>query len=557
MPLRAAIYARYSSEHQRDASIDDQMRLCREYAEAHGWEVTQAYSDAAISGASTVRPGYQVMLDAARRGGFDIVLAEALDRLSRDQEDVAGLYKRLKFAGIKLITVAEGEINELHVGLKGTMNALFLKDLAAKTHRGQRGVIEAGHSAGGRCFGYDAVRQLDAHGEPVRGLLRINLAEAATVNRIFTMFAAGLSPIAIARTLNAEQVPGPDGRAWRDTTIRGHGPRGTGILRNELYVGRRVWNRMQYMKDPATGKRVSRMKPPEKWITHDVPALRILDQVVWDEAQARLAGIRVKSGADRPGRPRFWEQRRARHLLTGKLFCGRCGGTIANVGTDYLSCTTARRQGLCDNKRSIRRPQLEALIIDALRTQLMQPELVKAFCVEFTAEWNRLAAERSGLREARQREFAQVTRKLDNLIDAIAGGLRGNQLQEQMDKLEARKAVLAAELATPADSTPRLHPALAEVYHARVAALAEALQRDDHREALDIARGLIERVTLTPNAEGGFEIELEGAIAAMIQLCLDPDAKSRRPSGDVGRDLFVSSVKVVAGIGFEPMTFRL
>lgn len=473
------------------------MRLCREHAEAHGWEVVQVYSDAAISGASTLRPGYQVMLEAARQDGFDIVLAEALDRLSRDQEDVAGLYKRLKFAGIKLITVAEGEINELHVGLKGTMNALFLKDLAAKTHRGQRGVVEAGHSAGGRCFGYDAVRQLDAHGEPVRGLLQINPGEAATARRIFTMFASGFSPIAIARMLNAEQVPGPDGRAWRDTTIRGHGPQGTGILRNELYVGRRVWNRMRFIKDPASGKRVSRMNPPERWIIRDVPALRVLDQAVWDEAQARLAAIRIKSGADRPGRPRFWEQRRARHLLTGKLFCGCCGGTIANVGTDYLNCTTARRQGLCDNKRSIRRPQLETLIIDALHTQLMQPDLVKAFCTESTAEWNRLAADRSGLPDTRQREFAQVTRKLDNLIEAIAGGLRGSQLREQMDKLEVRRAVLAAELATPVDSTPRLHPALAEIYRARVAALAEALQRDDHREALDIARGLIDRTHKT------------------------------------------------------------
>jgi site-specific DNA recombinase len=101
------------------------------------------YHDAAISGASVIlRPGVQSLLQDAQRGRFDIVLAEALDRVSRDQADVATLFKHLRFAGVQIVTLAEGEISELHVGLKGTMNALFLKDLAAKTHRGLRGRVE-------------------------------------------------------------------------------------------------------------------------------------------------------------------------------------------------------------------------------------------------------------------------------------------------------------------------------------------------------------------------------------------------------------------------------
>ena len=154
MTFRVAVYARYSSDHQRDASIQDQIQLCKQKIAAEGWTLEQVYRDAAISGASTLRPGYQAMLAAAREGGFDIVLAEALDRLSRDQEDIAGLYKRLKFADIKIVTLAEGEVSELHIGLKGTMNALFLKNLAEKTRRGQMGRIAAGKSAGGLCYGY-------------------------------------------------------------------------------------------------------------------------------------------------------------------------------------------------------------------------------------------------------------------------------------------------------------------------------------------------------------------------------------------------------------------
>jgi len=96
-----------------------------------------------------------------------------------------------------------------------------------------------------------------------RGDRRIDEAEAAIVRRIFRSFAEGLSPIAIAKQLNQEGIPGPDSRPWQDTAVRGHAERATGILRNELYIGRLVWNRMRYMKDPSTGKRVSRMNPRE------------------------------------------------------------------------------------------------------------------------------------------------------------------------------------------------------------------------------------------------------------------------------------------------------
>jgi DNA invertase Pin-like site-specific DNA recombinase len=156
MTERVALYARYSSDNQREASIADQLRLCRERAAKEGWTVAEEYSDQAISGATLIlRPGVQALIQDALRGRFRLVVAEALDRISRDQEDTAAVYKRLAFAGVRIVTLAEGEISELHVGLKGTMNALFLKDLADKTRRGLRGRIEAGRSGGGLCYGYE------------------------------------------------------------------------------------------------------------------------------------------------------------------------------------------------------------------------------------------------------------------------------------------------------------------------------------------------------------------------------------------------------------------
>ena len=275
--MRCVIYARYSSDHQREASIIDQIRLCKERVAAEGWELVQVLRDAAISGATTLRPGYQALLEGARQGEFDIVVAEALDRLSRDQEDVAALFKRLQYAGIRLITLGEGEISALHVGLKGTMNALFLKDLADKVRRGLRGRIEAGKSGGGNAYGYDVVRRLADNGEPVRGDRTINEREAEIVRRIFRDYAADLSPRRIALQLNAAGITAPRGGAWTASTLNGNRARGTGILNNELYVGRLVWNRLRYAKDPDSGQRRSRANAEGAVTTVETPELRLVD----------------------------------------------------------------------------------------------------------------------------------------------------------------------------------------------------------------------------------------------------------------------------------------
>ena len=140
----------------------------------------------------------------------------------------------------------------------------------------------AGRMPGGKAFGYD-VLEGDADG---RGKRRINKAEAEVVQRIFRLFAEGVSPRAIAKRLNADGVPGPEGRLWQDTTIRGQVERGTGILNNALYVGRLEWNRCSYVKDPETGKRVARPNPPEAWEVVEVPELRIIDTALWERVKA-------------------------------------------------------------------------------------------------------------------------------------------------------------------------------------------------------------------------------------------------------------------------------
>ncbi|WP_282128835.1 recombinase family protein [Roseobacter litoralis] len=549
--MKAALYARYSSDNQRDASIEDQLRICRARAEREGWTIIDSYTDRAISGASLLRPGVQELIADGLKRRFDVILTESLDRLSRDQEDIAGLYKRMRFADVSIVTLSEGEVSELHIGLKGTMGALFLKDLADKTRRGLRGRVEMGRSGGGLCFGYDVVRTADPDD---RGEREINPIEAAVVRRIFRDYLAGQSSRTIAMALNEEGIAGPQGKEWGPSTIHGNPKRGTGILNNELYIGRLVWNRLRYMKDPDTGRRVSRPNPESEWVVHEVPDLRIVDQSMWDDVKARQASLAFDTTED-SGNP-MNDRRRPKHLLGGLIKCGCCGGGYSLISKDLLGCSTARNKGTCRNRMNIRRDALEASILNGLRKHLMEPELFKESCAEFTREVNRLRIERGADLVGWQKEFERTDRELDKMVDAILQGYPPLKLKDKAEKLEARKAELAEMLANADEPPPLLHPNMAHVYQDRVGKLCENLQREEDRgPAVQVLRSLIEQVTLMPD-NGELAIILRGDLGAILRFAAgkkNPDFLSEAEA----LDNLLSQGSLVAGVGFEPTTFRL
>ncbi|MDB5584499.1 MAG: resolvase [Bradyrhizobium sp.] len=584
--MKVALYARYSSDNQREASIEDQLRLCRQHAEKQGWAIVDSYTDRAISGASLLRPGIQELIQDATRGRFTVVLAEAMDRLSRDQEDIAGLFKRMAFAGVRIVTLSEGDVTHLHVGLKGTMNALFLKDLADKTRRGLRGRIEDGKSGGGLCFGYDVVKQLDAAGEPVRGDRAINEVEAGVVRRIFRSYLEGKSPRKIALELNNEGISGPQGSAWGASTIHGNPKRGVGILNNELYVGRLVWNRLRYLKDPDTGKRVSRLNPESEWVVHEVPAMRIVDQESWDKTKDRQQALAL--GPAQEGVNPLNAYHRPKHLFAGLVKCGTCGGGFSMISKDLLGCSSARNKGICDNRVNIRRDALEVSILNGLRAHLMEPELFKEFCDEFTREVNRLRIERDADVIHRRNELDRIDRELDKAIQAILDGVPGAKLKDKIGGLEDRKAELTDLLAQEKAPVPLLHPNLARVYHERIEALCESLDRDDGKaQAAEVLRTLVDQVTLVPEGSE-LVIVLRGDLAAILTFAANKKKPSflsgagllgdlisqeplvagahnsrpqqnekRAPNGTLISSNLQSQNSLVAGAGFEPATFRL
>ena len=558
--IRAALYARYSSPLQREASIEDQFRICRDHAERAGWTVTATFSDSRISGDSMIlRPGVQALLSDARAGGFDVVVAEALDRMSRDQTDVSMLFKHLKFAGVMIVTLAEGEINELHVGLKGTMNALFLKDLAAKTHRGLRGRVEKGRSGGGLCYGYDVVTTFDAAGEPVRGERTINEVEAEVVRRVFREFASSVSPRTIARHLNAENIPCPSGKLWTDSTIRGQVKRGTGLINNELYIGRLVWNRLRYVKNPDTGKRVSRINPREEWIVTEVPELRIVDDDLWQTVKDRQEELTAKYAtvieATRKARAnRLNGTHRPRHLLSGLLECGACSGPYAMRGQDRYGCSNHVMNGSCSNGRGIRRTVLEERVLVGLKDRLMAPDVAAEAVRAWVEETNRLNRERYASGEADRKELADIEKKMATMITVIEDGGYVKGMIDRLREMEARQEELKERFAKVPAEIPDIHPNIAGIYRHKVARLAEALRKPEERNAAAAAiRGLIERIVLTPGAKrGDLEITLRGDLGTILEWTGSGAEKEKTDTPASGM-----SVSVVAGAGFEPATFRL
>ena len=355
----------------------------------------------------------------ALNGEFDIVLSEAMDRLSRDQEDMPAIYKRMQFAGVSIVTLAEGELDEMKIGFKGTINAVFLKDLAKKTHRGLRGRVENGKSGGGIGYGYKVLRQFNPQGELIRGEREIDEEQAAIIKRIFHEYPYNnQSPKSLAMQFNREGIPSPSGGLWTQSTINDNRKHGTGILNNELYIGSLAWNRQRFIKNPVSGKRVTRLNDESEWIRQDVPELRIVPQELWDAAKTRQNQIAKKTGGLRA-------KKRPSYLLSGLLECGECGDGFSKVNATRYGCSSARNQGetACTNKKTIQCETLKSAVLNTLQKHLMRDELVKVFCEEYTRHFNTLKSAHGAAIKQHQRQCVKLGKERESLIQAIKDGI--------------------------------------------------------------------------------------------------------------------------------------
>jgi len=541
------LYARYSTALQSQESVEDQLRLLRERATREGWRIIGEQADPAVSGTIRDRPGLIEAMTAIERGEADVLLSESLDRISRDQEDLAAIFKRVRFNGSRIVTLSEGEVGSMHIGLGGTMSALFLEQLAAKVRRGHVGRVKAGRVPGGLSYGYRKVFAFREDGEPERGLREIDEGQAPVIRRIFESYAKGKGAKAIAQELNREGIPSPRGGLWRANAISGNRKRGNGILHNRLYAGEIVYNRQAFRKDPDTRKRVSRPNEQGDHVVQEVPELRIIDADLWEKVQTRIAeAARASGGA-----------RRKKRLFSGKLRCACCGGPVVIISTDRWGCSAARQTGTCDNRATITDEALQRRVWAAIRRDLLHPDVVGAYLDEFRLAWaderRRLIAGRADI----DRQLAEIDQAEDRIAEAIIAGIAPDRLKAKADELAARRADLtSAQNELPEIEPMVAHPAIIDDYRAQVEIMAQIANGDAATiaEARPLLDRLVDHIEARPRADGkqGLDLILHGELATILGFSNPENTNPADPKA--GGDCMLA---LVAGVGFEPTTFRL
>jgi len=544
-PMRYAIYARYSSDLQRQTSIEDQIRKCREFGDAQGWVPVKdcIYADEAISGGSTERPGLQRMLQAALspHRPFNVILVDDTSRMSRSLPDAVQLFHKLSFAGLRVVAVAQGidsqsEQAEVLVTVHGLVDALYVKELSKKTHRGLEGVFLRGLHAGGRCYGY---RNVPAEGGGVK--LEIEEAEAEVMRRIFQMSANGASLKKIAYALNAEKIPAPWPRAatkhatWCPTAIRE-------MLRRELYIGRVVWNRSRFIKVPGTNKRVARPRPKNEWRIVERPELRVVSDDLWQAVQARQATLQKLYGGQRQGL--LNRSASSGNLLTGFLKCGLCGANLVIVTGRrrrhaMYGCPQHFYRGACANGLKIRQEYLERQLFSELQAAVLRPEVIEYTVREFQRQLESAQIDASQDRERAQEKKKELEEQLQRLTAAVAESGHSPFLLQAIAEREGELAEVERLLAPACDRASQDSDKLCQFALERLSTLPELLSADVPRARAELARHVTYITMMASEANGSQHYVCQGD----WNLLGNPTER-----GDV---------RMVAGGGFEPPTFGL
>lgn len=507
---RIAVYARYSSANQREASLEDQVRRCREHVERHGGAVDEAmvFTDAAVSGASLQRAGFEAMMALIDRRAVDVVVTEDISRISRDLADGAALFKRLQYLDVPLIGVADGvdtsaKAAKVTFTIKNLVSDLYLEDLREKTLRGLEGRALAGYSTGGLPYGYRSEPQADGRGGVVGYRVVIDEKQAAVVRRIFTAYLDGRSLSAIAGALNAECVAPPRSKrrrfdGWMDSTVRA-------VLHNEAYVGVSEFKRREWRKVPGSNKRRYRTRPESEVIRREYPERRIVDAETWAAVQARLVEVRAKykKGAMEKKAP----GNRTAYPLSGLLFCATCGSSMVITGGSsarYYVCSAAKQRRTCPNRSSVREDVTRQRVLGAIREQLTSAGAIEYLRKRIAERLGELARNANRELDERRARLDRTEGRIRGLVEFIAQGDHSQYVRDTLRDLEAQAVTEKREIeaVVARSKTPVRLPTAAEIL-AKSLDLETVLVGDPvrGREAL---RALFEdgRITLQPGPDG-------------------------------------------------------
>ncbi len=442
---RVGIYARYSTDKQRESSIDDQVRGAKDIITRAGGDPSRAtvFADSAKSARSmTGRESLDAMLRAVEQGQIDIVITEDVSRISRDVADSANIFKRLEFARVPMIgldgmdTSAKG--GKLTYTFKSMMAEWYIDELRERTLRGLAGRHLAGFATGGVPFGYHTVPEIDGSGRVIGHKILIDETQAGILVRIFTEYRDDGAFHRIARALNREGIPSPRAGSkhkrfgWGASTIRA-------ILYNDKYTGTWRFKEREWVRVPGTNKRRPRARPADEVITMERPELRIIDAELWTAVQQRLGAVsRKRKGLGPVREAGTWK---TTYLLSGVVTCDECRFPLTIYGSKsgrYYRCNTHYAKGTCKNPVSVREPDLRATCLESIKNTLQSKEgieYVRRQMAERLGNWSRTIE--TELAERRER-LKRTEDRIKGLVQFIADGDRSEYVVSTLRDLEAQ-----------------------------------------------------------------------------------------------------------------------
>lgn len=489
------------------SSIEGQIALGHKIAKQADLEVIGTYEDAAKSGQSIAgRDAYAAMCEGARRHQFEVIIAEHLDRLSRDRVDLPQLAKLLEFNKIE-IRDQHKFITPVDIAVQVLINSMDKGVRADKVRRGHDLAVSKGLCPGAVTYGYSAVP-----GQP--GERVINENEAKIVRRIFTEYAQERSPMKIAHDLTRDGVPTPGSTrnkkhkgltVWNGQGFVG-GRHHLGMISNRIYIGERVWNSHSTDEHPDTRKKVKVPNPEHQHLIVKVPDLRIIDQALWDRAQAVRAGRSVKKfgpGGKVKCRPVV---ARNEHLLSGLLVCGECGGHMriaqtSRNGGPRAACAAAHQHGTCSHAKTYDFNELKSGVIEKMPEFLASDEAIKAAEQAYREEKKKGQANDSQ-RLALERKQNAITLQIETLVELSTSTARPvKEIGRKIDALELERSSIDEQLSHlgPGSNVVTLHPKFMDVYRTKVMSVHDAITaRPDAPESRILFRSLIEKIVVHP-----------------------------------------------------------
>ena len=519
----AAVYARMSDDQQRKASIEDQIRNCREAAEEKGWLISEEhiYFDEGKTGTTMFdRPRFAALRAACRKPNppFRRIIIDDTSRTGRNEADVHGFLDELDYCGINIYYASDGLDSKEPwfrdaFSAKARQDAQFSKTHGKRVRRGRIGLFGKGLNPGWSCYGYHNLPErntadIDARGRAATVGMKeeIDPEKAKIVVLNFAWYSQGLSLRQIMVRLNADRVPPPrdsgrknKSRSWARSAV-------DYILKNEHYRGFLVYGRTTQVRNPATGKMKQRKHPETEWQRAYHPELRIIDDELWEKVIAERArkscvGLTRSGGLNRTDKSRTY-------FLSSLLVCGICGANYNLRSHGRYCCANHMWRNGCSNTATFRREDIERSLISVLCNKLRNSVLRNALAESvFTyLKSERASCKQKGVNPGSRKTQLESALKAeekrrDNLVHAVGIGGDIRSLVDAVASSESEIKLLARKLSELTPSTQSKNSRLIEIrkfIDEHADSLEEILLGAAETLKIELQRRVSSALTVTP-----------------------------------------------------------